>query len=155
MSIKRFFVVSAAVVGVLILSWVVLIGAAFAWSGVATIRVDDVDEDFSLYLPVPMAIVEAAVVSMSWGDPDPIRMELDSHFRDLGEFGPLVGALLRDLENCPDVTLVKVEGQQSVVVVSKKGGSLLIEVDDPGSRVHVSLPIRSVRRTVDRIASLD
>ncbi|MEJ2084406.1 MAG: hypothetical protein P8Y44_01840, partial [Acidobacteriota bacterium] len=117
MSIKRFFVVSAAVVGVLILSWVVLIGAAFAWSGVATIRVDDVDEDFSLYLPVPMAIVEAAVASMSWGDSDPIRMELDSHLRDLGEFGPLVGALLRDLENCPDVTLVKVEGQQSVVVV--------------------------------------
>ena len=155
MNIKRFLVVSAAVVGVLFLSCIVVLGAAIAWSGVATVRIEDPEDGFSLYLPVPMAAVEAAVASMRWGESGHLRMKLDTHLRELGEFGPLVGALLLDLENSPDVTLVEVESHESVVAISKRGGSLLIDVDDRGSGVHVSLPIRSVRRTLDTIASLD
>ncbi len=154
MTIKRFFAVSAMVVAVLILSWVVFLGAVYAWAGVATVRVTDVDEGIDLYLPVPMLVVEAVVTSATRGHSDHVRMELDAHFDQLGEYEPLVMALLSELEDCPDFTLVEVEEQGNFVKVRKRAGKLFVEVDDGGSQVRVSVPLRSVRRTVGKLASL-
>jgi hypothetical protein len=154
MKLKRFFVISTAVVAVLILSCVLCLGVVYAWAGVATIRVTDVEEGINLYLPLPMLMVEAAVSSAKWGHADHMSMEIDAHFEQLGEYAPLIKALLSELENCPDFNLVEVEDHGSFVKVRKQGGKLLVEVDDDGSQVRVSFPLRSVVRTVDKLASL-
>ncbi len=154
MKLKRFFVISTTVVAVLILSWVLFLGAVYAWAGVATIRVTDVEEGINLYLPVPMLMVEAAVSSATWGHADHVSMEIDAHFEQLGDYAPLVKALLTELEDCEDFTLVEVEDHGRFVKVRKQGGKMFVDVDDDGSQVRVSFPLRSVVRTVDKLASL-
>ena len=121
MKLKRFFVISTTVVAVLILSWVLFLGAVYAWAGVATIRVTDVDEGINLYLPVPMLMVEAAVSSASWGHTDHLSMEIDAHFEQLGDYEPLVKALLTELKDCPDFTLVEVEDHGKICPSQKTG----------------------------------
>lgn len=151
---KRFFVVTGAIAAVLVLSWILVLGAAVAWSGVATIRIDDADEGVDLFLPIPMAAVEAAVVSASWGHRDRVALELDTHLGELAEYDPFLRAILAELENCPDATLVEVQDHESSVSIRKRGGHLEIDVNDIGARIEISLPMRSVRRTVDRLARL-
>ena len=151
---KRFLVVTGAIAGVLILSWILVLGAAVAWSGVATIRIADHDEDLDLFLPIPMAAVEAAVATVSWSHSDRVTMELDAHIEELAEYDPLLRVMLAELEDCPDATLVEVDDGESWVAIRKKGGQLEIDVKDIGVEVEVSLPMRSVRRTVDRLARL-
>ena len=58
---KRIFIVLSASFAVAILGWVVLIGAVYAWGGVATVQVKDANEGVNLYVPVPMALVDVAV----------------------------------------------------------------------------------------------
>ena len=64
---RRFLIVVSAIFAVVVLSWVALIGAVYAWGGVATVRVQDSNEGVNLYVPVPMALVEAAVTTGTWG----------------------------------------------------------------------------------------
>ena len=56
-STKKVLTYIAAFFGVAILSWVVLIGAVYAWGGVMTVSIEDRNENFSLYLPVPVAVM--------------------------------------------------------------------------------------------------
>ncbi len=154
MNLRKFLVVSSAGIAVLILSWVVFLGAVYAWSGVATVRVKDVDEGINLFIPVPMALVEVAASTAAWGHSDHFRLEMDAHRDQLGELVPLVRTMLAELEDCPDVTLVEVESDRSRVKVKKQRGDLVVEVDDDGVAVRVSLPVRSVRRMVAKLASI-
>ena len=154
MSLKRFLVISSAIIAVLILSWVVFLGAVYAWAGVATVRIKDVDEGINLFIPVPMALVEMAATTATLGRSDHLRMEVDTHFDQLGDLEPLVRAMLAELEDSPDVTLVEVEDHGSLVKIRKEGRDLVVEVDDDGVMVRVCLPVRSVRRTVAKLASI-
>ena len=147
---RRFLIVISAVFGVVILSWVALIGAVYAWGGVATVRVQDQNEGVNLYVPVPMALVEAAVTTSGWVIPE--EEWLDMHV-ELGEWGPMVEEMLAELDDLPDVTLVEVEDGTTHVRVFKEGGALKVSVDDEEVHVRVSLPMRSAKRTLSKVAS--
>ena len=151
MNLRRVAVVGFASLAVVILSWVVLIGAVYAWSGVATVRVQDASEGVNLFVPVPMALVEVAVVGASWSHSEHFQTEIETHLEDLGDIAPMVRIILLELESCPDVTLVEVQDHGTYVKIMKRGGDLEIRVDDDESNVRVSIPIRSVRRTIDRL----
>lgn len=148
MTAKRILVVLSACLAVAVLGWVVLIGAVYAWGGVATVRVHEQEEGLHLYLPVPMALVDAAVATSTLVIPEEEWLDLDV---DLGEWGPMLRGLLEELEDCPDFTLVEVEDDGTHVKVYKRNGSLKVEVDDHDVTVRVSVPVRSARRTLSRL----
>lgn len=147
---RRLFIVVSAAFGVVVLSWVALIGAVYAWGGVATVRVQDHNEGVNLYVPVPMALVDAAVTTSSFVVPD--EEWLDMHV-ELGEWGPMFEAMLEELDELPDCTLVEVEDGETHVRITKQGGSLRVLVDDEDVHVKVSVPMRSARRTLGKFAS--
>jgi hypothetical protein len=147
---RRFLIVVSACLAIVVLSWVALIGAVYAWGGVATVRVQDRDEGVNVYVPVPMALVDAAVTTSSWVIPDEEWLDLQV---ELGEWGPMVQELLAELDDMPDATLVEVEDGATHVRVFKENGSLKVSVDDEDVRVRVSLPMRSARRTLSKVAS--
>ena len=142
----------AAFFGVAILSWVVLIGAVYAWGGVMTVSVEDRDENFSLYLPMPVAVVDAAVATTDWVLDEEELLQLHADL-DLGEWAPMVREMLEVLDDCPDATLVEVEDGDVWVRVRKKRGKLVVEVEEPSTSIKVSVPTRTIRRTVSRLTS--
>lgn len=147
---KRFLIITSAVFAVVILSWVALIGAVYAWGGVATVRVQDREEGVNLYVPVPMALVDAAVTTSGLVIPEAEWLDLDV---ELGEWGPMARAILQELDDLPDCTLVEVEDGMTTVKISKEGGALKVLVDDEDVHVKVSVPMRSARRTLGKVAS--
>ena len=151
-SARKVLTYVAAFFGVAILGWVVLIGAVYAWGGVMTVSVEDRNENFSLYLPVPVAVMDAAVATTDWVLDEEELLELHAEM-DLGEWAPLVHGLVEALDDCPDVTLVEVEDADVWVRVRKKRGKLVVEVEEPSTSVKVSIPTRSIQRTVRRLTS--
>jgi hypothetical protein len=131
---------------------VVLIGAVYAWGGVMTVSVEDRDENFSLYLPMPVAVVDAAVATTDWVLDEEELLQLHADL-DLGEWAPMVREMLEVLDDCPDATLVEVEDGDVWVRVRKKRGKLVVEVEEPSISIKVSVPTRSIRRTVSRLTS--
>jgi len=148
---KRFFLIVAAVFAVVILSWVALIGAVYAYGGVATVRVQDASEGLNLYVPIPMALVDAAVTTGTWVVPEEDWLDLDV---ELGDWGPMVRAMLEELDDLPDVTLVEVEDGLTRVRVYKENGAIKVRVDDEDVHVKVSVPMRSARRTLSKVANI-
>ena len=124
---RRFLIVVSAIFAVVVLGWVALIGAVYAWGGVATVRVQDKAEGVNLFIPVPMALVDAAVTTSTWVIPE--EEWLDMHV-ELGSWGPMVQAMLAELDDLPDVTLVEVEDGSTHVRVYKENGALKVSVDD-------------------------
>ena len=151
MTLKRVAIIGSASVVVVLLSWIVLIGAVYAWSGVATVRVRDAGQGVNLFVPVPMALVEVAVAGASWSHSEHFQRKIEFHLEELGDLAPMVRMVLLELESCPDVTLVEVQDHGSHVKIVKRGGDLEIAVDDGDTTVRISVPISSVRRTIDRL----
>ncbi|MFH1278153.1 MAG: hypothetical protein ABIK65_07220 [Candidatus Eisenbacteria bacterium] len=56
-----------------------------------------------------------------------------------------------ELEKMPDFTMVEVESPGHRVLVRKLGKRLVVDVDDGGDVVHVSIPIGAVERVAKRI----
>ena len=155
MSWKRFFIVSSAAIGAVVLGWVVFVGAIYAWSGVATVRIKDAEQGIYFSLPVPMAMVEIAASGARSRASVHYRRQLGDHLPDLAEFGPIVTTFLSELEECPDFTLVDVQERDQLVQIRKEGRDLVVTViEASGSEVFVSVPLRSFRRTVENLANL-
>ena len=146
---KKTLIVIGASLTVVVVGWVMLVGAVLAWGGVATVNLVE-ENGTRVTVPIPMAVVEAAVVS---GD---LLFDIEDHLNvelDLGEWGPLVREMLKELDECPDAVLVEVVDGSDHVRVVKEGGSLRVEVTDSEVDLRVSIPTRSIRRTVGRLVS--
>jgi len=66
---------------------------------------------------------------------------------------PAIRAGLDQLRECDDFTLVEVKESQEHVQVAKRGGSIVVDVDDAGETVHVSTPIRAISSTLEQLAA--
>lgn len=86
-----------------------------------------------------------------------VRVVPRHHLRDaaanLQQFMPVVDATISGLADCPDGPLVEVVDEDSHVTVVKSGGSIIIDADDPGETVHVAVPLRATKATLDAIAA--
>jgi hypothetical protein len=139
---KKVLLVLGAAGAICVLAWVALIGAVYALGGVMTVRIDQPGGP-DLAIPIPMAIVDAALASG-----EAVFLDLRS---ELDEYEPLMREILEVIEDCPDMTFVEVEDGGDHVRVSKSGGTLRVEVRERGRdgvNVQVSLPTRSIARLV-------
>jgi len=93
-----------------------------------------------LYVPATVA---------TWGvhlaPEEKLREHLQSHREDLG----VARAVLIGLEKLPDASLVQVDSPKEHVNVQLRNGNLVVDVEDPGETVHVSMPVRAARKVVE------
>jgi hypothetical protein len=54
---------------------------------------------------------------------------------------PVVKSAADELRKCPDGTFVQVRSRSEYVNIAKRGGQMVIDVDDDGDATHVSFPI--------------
>jgi hypothetical protein len=66
---------------------------------------------------------------------------------------PTIRAALEQLRAGEDITLVEVHEPGQHVLVTKSGGSVVVDVTDKDEIVHVSAPIRAMESTAERIAA--
>lgn len=66
---------------------------------------------------------------------------------------PVIRAGLESLRECDDVVFVEVKDLHEHVQVAKRGGSIIVDVDDEGETVHVSTPIRAISSTIEELAA--
>jgi hypothetical protein len=148
----------AVVVGavlVLVLGTGLLVAGTAVSSGLAgglmTVSVhEDGPDGVDLFIPVPAALVEVVIAVA------PVAIRLADHHHDLDAdlerareelevVLPALETLLDGLAEMPDAVLVEVEGAGEYVRVSKEGSSLVVLVEESGSRVAVRVPARVFR----------
>jgi hypothetical protein len=66
-----------------------------------------------------------------------------------------IRAALEGLRESEDMVLVEVNEPGQHVEVAKWGGSIVVDADDAGETVHVSVPIRAISSTIEQLAAVD
>ncbi|MEE2777268.1 MAG: hypothetical protein VYE73_10990 [Acidobacteriota bacterium] len=117
------------------------------------IMVCDVETpEVNLTIPVPTRLADMAFLVARVALPDEDREEIR---REIGPFLPFIDELfggLVDIDN--GTTLVSVETGQETVLIEKRRGKFLIDVDAEDAKVRVSIPARSLRRLSGEIKYL-
>jgi hypothetical protein len=66
---------------------------------------------------------------------------------------PTIRAALEQLRAGEDITFVEVRRPGEHVLVTKDGGSVVVDVADEDETVHVSAPIRAIESTIEQVAA--
>jgi hypothetical protein len=136
-----------AKVGVGFLGAMAVGGAALCSEGFIHVKVHEKQADGThISLIVPAAVVPVALKFV----PDKHLAEASQNLRP---YLPMLDAAIPALEECPDGVLVEVIDANDHVVITKAGGSLVIDVDDPGDTVHVAVPLAAAQSSLHQIAS--
>jgi hypothetical protein len=114
--------------------------------GMLTVRVKEATSDLDLAISCPGAI---ALVVLPLVPADALR----EAGAEIERAAPIVHAVLAELKRSPDFTLVSVEECGERVNVHKRGGNLLVEVDDGDTSVRVKLPLRTADYVLSRLAA--
>ena len=95
-------------------------------------------------------IVPAALV------PTTLKFIPNNHLADASEnvrpYLPIIDAAVPALNDCPDGVLVEVVDPGEHVLITKSGGSIIVDVNDSGETVHVSVPLRAAQIAIHEIA---
>jgi hypothetical protein len=136
-----------AKVGVGFLGAVAVGGAALCSEGFIHVKVHEKQAGGThLSLIVPAAAVPMALQFV----PD---KHLAQASQDLRPYLPMLDAAIPALEECPDGVLVEVVDSEDHVVITKAGGSLVVDVNDPGETVHLAVPLAAAQSSLHQIAS--
>ena len=96
----------------------------------------------SLSLPASLVDVGLGFV------PDEVYEEIA---REAGPHWPVLEALSRELNDCPDAVFVEVVNRHESVRVAKQGRSIVIDIDGAHENIHVALPLPTFTKVVKRI----
>lgn len=119
-------------------------GAAVIY-GAGTFSVETHQQDGShLSLSLP-AIVAHLAVALT---PDDVLADLH---HELEPVWPTVEAAARELHRAPDFVLLEVRSAGERVLIAKRDGQMVIEVDSGGDQVRVKVPIGTLKRLVDKL----
>jgi hypothetical protein len=135
-----------AKLGVGVLGTALVGGAALCSEGFIYVNVQEKDPSGThLHVLVPAALV-----------PTTLRFIPKHHFadssKDLRTALPIIDAAIPALDECPDGLLVEVADPGEHVLVRKIGGSIIVDVNDAGDVVHVSVPLLAAQSAIHQIA---
>ena len=120
----------------------VAVGAYTFHEGVIRVDVDTGASHVHFWVP-------AAMVPMT------MHFVPKHHFCDAAgharEFLPVAHALFKELKNFPDAEFVEVRDGEQHVQIRTHGGKLQIDVDDPGEKVHLLVPLSTVDDVVGQL----
>lgn len=73
--------------------------------------------------------------------------------REIQPWMPMIRTALEQLRDGEDITLVDVREPDEHVLITKDGGSVVVDVADKDETVHVSTPIRAIESTIEQVAA--
>ena len=136
-----------AKIGIGVLGTAMVAGAAASSEGFIHVKVQEKHANGThLSLIVPAALVPATLHFVP-------RENLSEASEDIRPYLPVIDAAIPALEDCPDGVLVEVTDQQEHVLIQKSGSSIVIDVNDQGDVVHVSVPLRAAQSSIHQIAA--
>jgi len=136
-----------AKLGVGVLGTAVVTGAVLSSEGFIHVKVHEKDPNgHNINLIVPAAAVPVTLRFLP-------REHLGEASENLRPYLPMIDAAIPALEDCPDGVFVEVTDENEHVVISKSGGSLVIDVNDEDDVVHVSVPLRVAQSSIHEIAA--
>ena len=125
-----------------------LAGAYLAQQGAVRVSVDEHHANGRhVRLLVPAALVPAGMRFV----PEENLRDAAAHVR---LFLPTIRVASAELARLPDCDLVEVQNVNEHVKITKRGGSLVIDVQSPQETVHVSFPLRLAGRVAAQLESL-
>jgi hypothetical protein len=68
---------------------------------------------------------------------------------------PAIRAGLDQLRECDDMVFVDVKDRNDHVEIAKRGGSIVVDADEQGQTVHVSVPIRAISSTIEQLSAVN
>jgi hypothetical protein len=71
---------------------------------------------------------------------------------DMREALPIIDAAIPALKDAPDGVFVEVKQPDEHVLVAKRGGSIIVDVNDRDETVHVSVPLIAAQSAIHQIA---
>jgi hypothetical protein len=138
-----------AKIGVGFMGAVLVGGAALSSEGFIQVKVHEKQPDGkNISLIVPAALVPMTLKFVP-------RSRLAEASANLREYMPVIDAAIPALEDCPDGVLVEVVDPGEHVLVTKIGGSIVVDVNDAEDTVHVSVPLRAAQISLHEIAEAD
>jgi hypothetical protein len=136
-----------AKLGVGFMSAALVGGAALSSQGFIHVSVHQKQPDgHNIMLIVPAAVVPVALHFAP-------HQQFAEASQDLQQFMPVIDAAIPALEECADGVLVEVVDPGEHVVIAKSGSSVVIDVNDSGETVHVSVPLRAAQSAIHQIAA--
>jgi len=135
-------VVSAVVIAALSIG---VVSAAIYRAGTVDVEVVDLDGS-NVSLRLPGALIHAGVMFV------PEHVLTEAAF-ETEPWWPAVRAAWEGLEEYDEVVLVEVDGPHEQVRVAKRGGVLVIDVNDHGTEIHIAVPVGTVSLLIDKLGS--
>ena len=80
------------------------------------------------------------------------RDRLQDASSQVQQWMPLLRTSLEALRDEPDMTYVEITEPGEHVLVSKQGGSVVVDAESPEETVHVSAPLRAIESSLEQIA---
>jgi hypothetical protein len=121
-------------------------GAALSSEGFMRVQVHEKHAGgTNLNLVVPAALVPTSLRFVP-------KRHLADASKNLRSYLPIVDTAIPALEECPDGLMVEVVDSQDHVRITKRGGSLDVDVSDTDDVVHVSVPLRAAQSAIHQIA---
>jgi hypothetical protein len=135
-----------AKLGIGVMGAALVSGAALSSEGFIHVKVHGKQPDgTNIDLLVPAALVSTT-----------LRFVPNSHLCDASEnlrpYLPIIDAAIPALKDSPDGVLVEVSEPDEHVLVTKRGGSIIVDVNDTEDVVHVSVPLRTAQSALHEIA---
>lgn len=132
-------------VSILVAGTLVLGGALVYDAGAIRVRVQEKSPGGEhINLLVPAVAVPVALKFV----PDEKLHEASAEIRP---WLPAIKIAAEELAHCPDGPFVEVTSPHEKVRIAKRGGSLVIDVDDTDATVQVSFPVRVVSSVVQEL----
>ena len=136
-----------AKIGVGFLGTAVVGAAALSSEGFINVRVHEKQPDgHNITVIVPAALVPTVLKFVP-------RERLSDSSAELREYLPVIDAAIPALEQCPDGVFVELIDANEHVIVAKRGGSIVVDVNDTDETVHVSVPLRAAQSSIHQIAA--
>ena len=125
----------------------VLAGAYTFHEGVIRIDVDEYSRGGShVHVWVPAAAVPMMMHLVR-------KQHLQCAARQARDFLPLTHAVINELKRFPDATFVEVKDSTDHVLIHTYKGKLDIDVDDPGEKVHLLVPLSTLDDVTEQLES--
>jgi hypothetical protein len=122
----------------------VALAATVVHSGMVTVQVHEAGpQGTHVFVPVPAAAVDLGLGIASFALPAEERARIEEQ---IAPYRPALAAMVRELERCPDATLVDLQSDRQTVRVVKRGERFVIDVDAPDGQVHVAVPAHTVSK---------
>ncbi|MEM7051593.1 MAG: hypothetical protein AAF604_18135 [Acidobacteriota bacterium] len=137
---KKAFWIAIGLTCVMLVGTVGAAGIAVAsvrHAGMVHVSVQEVGEP-AINITVPAALVGLAMSAATRFIPEDERAEIRS---EVGPWAPHVREVIDEFRAMPDATIVEVLDGDDSVEVRKVRNSLVIDVSEPGTEVHVEMPV--------------